>query len=88
MKKENLIIYQMALRTFTPEGTLNAATDRLPYVKSLGVDIVYLCPVFQAENDMDPTTWSERQHASKTGNPKNPYKMYDYFHVDYDGFQK
>ena len=82
MKTENLIIYQMALRTFTPEGTLNAAIERLPYVKSLGVDIVYLCPVFIAENDENQETWSERQHASKTGNPKNPYKMYDYFHVD------
>lgn len=82
MKTDNLTIYQMALRTFTPEGTLNSAIERLPYVKSLGVDIIYLCPVFKAENDEDISTWSERQLASNTNNPKNPYKMYDYFHVD------
>ena len=40
--KEKKIIYQMALRTFTPKGTLRAATDRLAHVASLGVDIVYI----------------------------------------------
>lgn len=79
---ENLIIYQIALRTFTPEGTLNAAKDRLHYVASLGVDIVYLCALCKEENDPDQSTWSERQIASKTQNPKNPYKASDYFHVD------
>ncbi len=82
MNTENLIFYQMALRTFTPEGTLKAAEERLSHVASLGVNVVYLCPVFQAENDEDQSTWSPRQLASQTGNPKNPYKMYDYFHVD------
>ena len=41
-----MIIYQMALRSFTPEGTLSAAKNLLPHVASLGVDVVYLCPVF------------------------------------------
>lgn len=82
MVSNHLTIYQMALRTFTPSGTLTAATDLLPHVSSLGADIVYLCPVFKAESDPDLTTWSERQIASGTNNPKNPYKMYDYFHVD------
>ena len=44
------IIYQMALRTFTPKGTLRAATERLAHVASLGVDIVYICPFFVTEN--------------------------------------
>ncbi len=79
---KNEIIYQLAMRTFTPEGTIKAAEARLAYVASLGVDIVYLCPVFMAENDQSLDTWSPRQKASQTGNPKNPYKMYDYFHVD------
>ena len=82
MKLDNLIIYQIALRTFTPEGTLNAAKEHLHYVASLGVDVVYLCALCQAENDPDKSTWSERQLASQTENPKNPYKAYDYFHVD------
>ena len=78
----NKIIYQIALRTFTPEGTLNAAKDLLPYVASLGVDIVYVCPFYAAEDDPDRSTWSIRQIESNTNNPKNPYKMSDYFNVD------
>ncbi|MBE5040727.1 alpha-amylase family glycosyl hydrolase [Ructibacterium gallinarum] len=76
------IIYQMALRTFTPEGTLKAAEKLLTHVASLHVDIIYLCPVFKADNDEDRTTWSPRQIETNTNNPKNPYKMSDYFNVD------
>ncbi len=78
----NLIIYQLALRSFTPEGTLNAAKLLLPHISSLGVDIVYICPFCVAENDNDRTTWSVRQTESQTENPKNPYKIADYFNVD------
>lgn len=80
--KKNMIIYQIALRTFTPDGTLNAAKDLLPHVASLGVDIVYVCPFFRADDDEDRITWSRRQKASNTDNPKNPYKIADYFTVD------
>ena len=80
MKKK--IIYQMALRTFTPQGTLTAATRLLSHVASLGVDIVYVCPFFVTENDENRDFWSKRQIASQTNNPKNPYKIADYFHVD------
>lgn len=76
------IIYQIALRTFTPAGTLAAATQRLAHVASLGVNIVYVCPFFVEENDENRETWSKRQLASNTGNPKNPYKISDFFHVD------
>ncbi len=79
---KNYIIYQMALRSFTPEGTLNAAKDLLPHVASLNVDVVYLCPVFKADDDPDEMTWSPRQRASGTLNPKNPYKIVDYYNVD------
>ncbi len=75
-------IYQMALRTFTPAGTLCAATEQLPRLAQLGFDFLYLCPVFVADDDPNPATWSERQQRSGTYNPKNPYKMKDYFHVD------
>ena len=78
----NLIIYQLALRSFTPEGTLNAAKLLLPHISSLGVDAVYICPFCVAENDSDCSTWSNRQIASQTNNPKNPYKIADYFNVD------
>lgn len=76
------IIYQINTRAFTPEGTLKAAEAKLPHIANLGVTIVYLCPVFCSDDDMDPKFWSARQKGSLMGNPKNPYRMKDYFHVD------
>lgn len=76
------VMYQMFLRAFTPEGTLKSAERMLPYLADLGIDIVYLCPCFKEDADTDETHWSNRQRASKTGNPKNPYRMSDYFSVD------
>ncbi|RIH65412.1 hypothetical protein D1164_09815 [Mariniphaga sediminis] len=78
----NGIIYQVQPRAFTPEGTLKAATEKLSHVADLGATIVYLCPVFEADDDTDTLTWSPRQKASKMNNPRNPYRMMDYYHVD------
>ncbi len=78
----SLILYQLSPRSFTDEGTLAAAAARLGEVAALGVDVIYLSPVFCADNDPELCTWSPRQKASGTNNPKNPYKMADYFHVD------
>ncbi|MBQ6823919.1 MAG: hypothetical protein IJP27_04645 [Clostridia bacterium] len=75
-------IYQIALRSFCAEGTLKAGAELLPHVKECGFDTVYLCPVFVADDEADPVTWSPRQRASFTNNPKNPYKIKDYYHVD------
>lgn len=76
------VIYQILLPAFTQEGTINKAAEMLPYIKSLGVDIVYLCPLTEHDDDMDKKFWSERQKAAKTENPKNPYRMKDYFKID------
>jgi len=74
--------YQIQLRAFTPEGTLKAAAARLPQLKDIGVGTVYLCPVFVTDDDMNQAGWSARQIKSGYGNPKNPYRISDYFHVD------
>ena len=76
------MMYQLFLRPFTPEGTLKAAEARLPFVKSLGTDILYLCPVATADRGTDPTYWSSRQKQSRLGNPCNPYRIADYFGID------
>lgn len=76
------IFYQLALRSFTPEGTLKAAKERLGHVAALGTTVLYLCPCFSEDDDPDMATWSPRQIASRTMNPKNPYKIVDYFSVD------
>lgn len=76
------VIYQINLRAFTPEGTLNAAAKLLPHIKGIGADIVYLCPCFGADADEDIAGWSDRQRASKLNNPQNPYRISDYYNVD------
>jgi cyclomaltodextrinase / maltogenic alpha-amylase / neopullulanase len=78
----NGIIYQIQPRAFTPEGTLKAATKKLSTVAELGMNIVYLCAVFVADDDMDQAFWSPRQKASGMNSPYNPYRMKDYYHVD------
>ncbi len=40
------VIYEMNVRQFTPEGDFLAATTHLPRLKSLGVDIIWLMPIF------------------------------------------
>lgn len=79
---ENRVIYQLFLRVFTPEGTLAAAEKKLPFLQSLGVDYIYLCPCFVQDDDPDPAHWSKRQRDSGYGEPRNPYRIKDYFAVD------
>ncbi|MFC4785661.1 malto-oligosyltrehalose trehalohydrolase [Nocardioides sp. MAHUQ-72] len=39
------VVYELHVGTFTPEGTLDAALDRLEHLRSIGVDFVELMPV-------------------------------------------
>ncbi len=39
------VLYEMNLRQLTPEGTLRAAAGRLPFLRGMGVDAVWLMPV-------------------------------------------
>ena len=41
----NSSIYEVNIRQFTPEGTLNAFANELPRLKKMGVDILWLMPV-------------------------------------------
>lgn len=76
------VIYQMFLRSFNAAGTLKSAEKMLEGIKELGVDIVYLCPICEADDDEKYEYWSDRQKASKLGNPKNPYRIKNYFKID------
>ena len=76
------VIYQIFLRSFTPEGTLKAASRRLPELAKLGVDILYLCPICLQDDDMRKEFWSDRQSACGTKNPKNPYRIKDFYSID------
>lgn len=78
---ERGIIYQINLRSFTNEGTLNAAAKLLPHIRKFA-DIVYLCPCFVQDDDENREFWSDRTKASKLENPLNPYRISDYYNVD------
>lgn len=75
-------VYQINPRTFSKEGTIGAITKELPFLKELGFNIIYLCPIFEEDDSDDINNWSTRQKASETGNPKNMYRMNDYFSID------
>ena len=79
---KDAVIYQINLRVFTKEGTLAAAEKFLPEVAETGADIVYLCPFMESDPDTDPAHWSIRQKRSLSGNPRNPYRISDFYKVD------
>jgi len=39
------VLYELHVGTFTPQGTLDAAAERLPHLAALGVDLVELMPL-------------------------------------------
>ena len=77
-----MVIYQIFLRAMTKEGTLRAAEAHLEEIAALGTDVVYLCPVVQADDDENLEYWSERQKKAGFNSPLNPYRMKDYFAID------
>ena len=75
-------VYQINPRTFSREGTIKAVTDELPKLKDLGFRVMYLCPIFEEDDSENREFWSTRQKKSETNNPKNPYRMNNYFRID------
>ena len=42
----NSVVYEMNVRQYTPEGTLAEAARHLPRLQEMGVDVVWLMPVY------------------------------------------
>ncbi|HEV3201249.1 MAG TPA: alpha-amylase family glycosyl hydrolase [Bryobacteraceae bacterium] len=63
------IIYQVWMRSFTPEGTLFATAAHLPYIADLGATIIYLSPL------------NVHGYPSVFG-PSTPYEIKDYDAID------
>ncbi len=40
------VLYEMNVRQLTPEGTLRAAMEKLPFLRDMGIDAVWLMPVY------------------------------------------
>jgi maltooligosyltrehalose trehalohydrolase len=41
------VIYELHIGTFTPEGTFDAAVEKLPYLRELGITMIEVMPVAQ-----------------------------------------
>jgi 1,4-alpha-glucan branching enzyme len=63
------VIYQIWMRSFTPEGTLVATASHLPYIADLGATMVYLSPL------------NVHGYPSVFG-PSTPYEIKDYDMID------
>ena len=44
-KQNSLAIYELLIRDFTKEGTINAVTAKLDYLKTLGINAIELMPI-------------------------------------------
>ena len=40
------MLYELNVRQFTPEGTFAAARGRLPFLRSVGIDAIWLMPIY------------------------------------------
>jgi len=41
------IVYEIYLPAFTPEGTFSAAQQKLNYMKNLGINVIWLMPIYE-----------------------------------------
>jgi glycosidase len=71
-KKEDAIIYQVNIRAFSQAGTLKGVQDRLSQIQELGVNVIYLMPVFPV---------GKERAAGELG---SPYAVKDYKAVNPD----
>lgn len=72
MSDNHRVIYELNLYDFTQEGTLKAAENNLNLLDKLGVDIVWLMPIF------------DRGDKGKIGSLGSPYAVKDYKSVNPD----
>ena len=66
------VVYQIYPRSFCDSngdgiGDLNGITSKLDYLKELGVDVIWLSPVYKSPNDdnrLIPPNWSRCSHRN------------------------
>ena len=64
------VIYQIFVRSFSPEGNLNGVTSRLDELQKLGVNILWLMPIHQDGQ------------VKKKGTLGSSYAVRDYYAID------
>ncbi|MCB0635438.1 MAG: alpha-glucosidase C-terminal domain-containing protein [Lewinella sp.] len=68
----NATIYEVNLRHYTPEGTINAFRAHLPRLKEMGIDILWFMPVHPVSE------------VNRKGELGSPYAVGDYYGVNPD----
>lgn len=61
------LIYQVNIRAFSPSGDLAGIIDRLDQIKALGVNVIYLMPIYP---------------IGKINSVNSPYSVQNYFQVN------
>lgn len=69
---ENRVIYEVFVRNFSPEGNFKGVEAQIPRLKELGVDVVWLMPVYELG---DTGRW---------GAYSSPYAIKNYTKIDPD----
>ena len=69
---ENRVVYEVFVRNFSPEGNLKGVEAQIPRLKDLGVDVVWLMPIYELG---DTGRW---------GPYSSPYAIKDYRKIDPD----
>lgn len=69
---ENRVIYEVFVRNFSPEGNLKGVETQIPRLKELGVDVVWLMPIYELGD------------TGKWGTYSSPYSIKNYTKIDSD----
>lgn len=81
-RREDLVIYELHVGTFTPKGTFSAIIERLEQLRDLGITAIELMPVAQFPGrtgwDYDGTYWYAVQHSY--GGPRELQQLVDACH--------
>lgn len=71
---EDAVIYELHIGAFTPEGTFDAAADKLGQLKAVGVTVIEIMPVGEC-----PGRWNWGYDAVQWFAPSHCYGDYDAF---------
>ena len=67
---ENRVIYEIFVRNFSPEGTFKGVEKHVPRLKDLGVDVIWLMPIYELGEE------------GKWGTYSSPYAIKNYKEID------
>jgi glycosidase len=83
---KNATIYEVNLRQHTAEGTLKAFQKDLPRLKELGVDILWLMPLFPIGEVNRKGGENKSNHLAELGSSSlgSPYSVKDYTDINPD----